>query len=489
MNWNINPVNTVRVAALPAERLGALSLHRCGELLDAIERTTQGIEPLREQCIDALHHAVSNAPDDQARRVALNLKRRVFNNKPLGSQGDAIAAMDSAVRNPLQALLEAESKISQLREQFNEVFESDWQAAILALKPILAEPRCQDALYQTSHEQFELAERFIEHQGPYTKRETIRGATLGRYVFRASTRTTPLGSYSGVAVQVAGQKPAVEQWLTVAKLNLQYLEKALARSLDTSWLMHTNIHLNPLHRVTEGKVIFSRYDRNAANGLQMGELAIDEPLSQLKPALDDHQKLSEVVEHLAQTPAQTAQWREYIERLVRGGLLQVETPRDNTDPAGLQRLAERMEQLQQPDTAAMLRQGSSLLTQWAEAKPAERAELAKPFAKYLQQHSGQQCHPGRLDVANQPAFAAASRTTASHFAPSPSPGSQLRSPRGTSTVVQDLHQCLWCRWSLQKRSGLLAGIDGQPGIDGPHPHHPIATALASRTQPVSGHLL
>ncbi len=203
--WRTSPLALVRVASLPATTLERLAFNRCVALLDERQHLEGALSEEREALSAGLHEAIGALPEHpEARRALINLRRKLYRDQtpnPIEletAQTSLSAALFEAVRRTCSRL----ERLQTLQNEFPRALAEDQLEAQRAVKRLMNEqPQFLAALESVTPALLERVEAYRRAADTDSTLEWRRvESSLGTYLTRSSTKTSPLSQFAWSAL-------------------------------------------------------------------------------------------------------------------------------------------------------------------------------------------------------------------------------------------------------------------------------------------------
>lgn len=308
----------------------AASMARMQVLRERIAALTPGACEVLEQAIRA-------AGDDRdARRALLALKRAVFNGRLAGLDARCAGGQLAALGELAQELTQAEAALPGL-------FEQELARSVERLRVAAADaPALMGGIHYTNPKLYALAERWVRDGATHDAKAARRlQATMLDFAMRAAFKTSPLSSFTPVAVGSWDGQMGTPSDLGARRVRLRVRinHSFLLHALEAVWRDAASLGerfplmLNPTIRCEDGALHWRQLDRAAARhgkfwgtGHPRRQVVLSAPLrvflstaAQMAPPLT----LASVTEALARAlPAQHApEARQFVDTMLALNLL------------------------------------------------------------------------------------------------------------------------------------------------------------------------
>ncbi|WP_437648267.1 lantibiotic dehydratase [Sorangium sp. So ce362] len=394
----IAPWGALRVAGMPADALAGLRLRESPAVERELAAAELELAAARAEAAATLFDVVHRCEDEALRRAALEAKRRLFNGKAVaaGALEGARTAPPEGARAALALVGARAARCAALEERYEATFAAEWIAASERFRQALGSSRLLGGILLSSADHFTTAKKLAEIPGgaPLTSAQQIREATIARYVFRATARTTPFAGFAGVALldlsaspagaSDAPRAPGEARWRSLPQLALARAGELVARAMSSDPAAHAHararlpLRMNPLRRFAAGaapSVVFSR----AGSG-ELMSLGWTPAVARLVEGAEGR-TLEDAARALASDDADERACRDVLEQLIEAGMLEpVSVPMGPT-PAALCAAADALGEIGCAGAPDELRSVARRLEGYATADVEARARLAAELGR------------------------------------------------------------------------------------------------------------
>lgn len=396
--WTLSPWGAVRVAGLPAGTLDGLRLGASASAAAALASAEAALGPLRDQAGHALFEAVRDNGDAATRRVALELKRRVFNAKELSAAHVAQSeVLPVAIRTHVAHVAEAEAHRRALAEAFEDTFAAEWRAISARLRHGLVDERLLGGLVLSSADHLEMARRLtaIAPDAPRKAGQQIRESTIARYVFRAALRTTPFATFASVGLvrwdDTRTRDVARPSLRGVCQLNAPLLGALLEAHTDERMTAQRALRVTPLLRRDPGPPASLVFARAAwtRGGIRMEWQSLGESdavMALLRAA--SGRSTDEMATALASAELDADAWRDAIGQLIGAGFLECTMPEVSLHAGGVAALAEEAAAAGNAALADRLRTVACAVARYPDANAVERERCLAEIGAQIEAPEG-----------------------------------------------------------------------------------------------------
>ncbi|WP_437983461.1 lantibiotic dehydratase [Sorangium sp. So ce117] len=398
----VAPWGALRVAGMPADALAGLRLRESPAVERELAVAELELAAARADAAARMFDVVRGCEDEALRRAALEVKRRLFNEKAVaaGALEGARTAPPEGARAALALVDARAARCAALEERYEATFAAEWIAASERFRKTLGSSRLLGGILLSSADHHTTAQKLAEIPGgaPLTSAQQIREATIARYVFRATARTTPFAGFAGVALLDLSASPegvcsaprtAEEaRWRSLPQLALAHAGELVARAMSSSSFSSSSpaspaahahararlpLRMNPLRRFTAGaapSVVFSR----AGSG-ELMSLGWTPAVARLVEGAEGR-TLEDAARALASDDADERACRDVLEQLVEAGMLEPASVPMGPTPAGLRAAADALGEIGCAGAPDELRSVARRLEDYATADVETRARLA-----------------------------------------------------------------------------------------------------------------
>ncbi|GEM_PF-4397790 len=395
--WQLRPLLLIRVTGLPLSTLDGLAMTEAPAIVARLDALEEEMVAARASAIALLHSLVGGCEDAASRRWALTVKRRLFNAKALRPR-DLEGTPDSAP-SPLAPRLEQihaqERRHALLTLALGQALERERAQISVRLCARVDHPRLVGGILLSSRDHCEVAQGLaaLTSQDPHTAARAIREATIARYLLRATTRTTPFGSFAAAALlpidSEGTPKSEAESptWVRTPQLNLGILGGHILPELNAEALSRLPLRPTPLRKMVaqpSPHILFPRYlpgslDTADSPTCRWSRVPLNLPIVQLLDAVDGA-TAAQAIAALATPERDAAVWKRALEALLAAGLVERIFPACSPTAAGLQDMATAVETLGDRGCGRRLRILGAALQRHAEAPVARRPALVQEIA-------------------------------------------------------------------------------------------------------------
>ena len=369
--FQIGPVAALRIASQPVETLPRLRLVVSRDRAYEVIAAEAPLSVLRDEAIEALFTTISGCEDATLRRAALKAKRRVYNSGSSVENGARVSGdrWPPLVANILEPLRTAERALDSSRTAYEADFAAECADVSGHFRTSLKQPLLVDGILLTSLDHAATAVQLTS--APPKRIAAVKETTLSRYLYRATTRPTPFGSFAGASLFCWAEQDTPPQaegalhWGRHPQLSVDALHSML-RPFARSRLP---VRLTLLRYVSTGFPTRLVFFRPADLASDAGASGSDEWLAlDLTPEVEtllsraDRQAVLDGARALATTGGSEWHWREAIERLIDAGVLESGLLSTVPSPSGLAKLSHAVSQHDPPLAARLHRIGAHLAT-------------------------------------------------------------------------------------------------------------------------------
>ncbi|WP_437714458.1 lantibiotic dehydratase [Sorangium sp. So ce448] len=400
----IAPWGALRVAGMPADALAGLRLRESPAVERELAVAELELAAARADAAARMFDVVRGCEDEALRRAALEVKRRLFNGKAVaaGALEGARTAPPEGARAALALVDARAARCAALEERYEATFAAEWIAASERFRRTLGSSRLLGGILLSSADHYTTAQKLAEipSGAPLTSAQQIREATIARYVFRATARTTPFAGFAGVAlldlsassdgVCSALRTPEEARWRSLPQLALAHAGELVARAMSSSSsspaspAAHAHararlpLRMNPLRRFVAGaapSVVFSR----AGSG-ELMSLGWTPAVARLVEGAEGR-TLEDAARALASDDADERVCRDVLEQLVEAGMLEPASVPMGPTPAALRATADALGEIGCAGAPDELRSVARRLEDYATAGVETRARLAAELGR------------------------------------------------------------------------------------------------------------
>lgn len=408
--WRLEPWGALRVAGLPGNALRDLRLTQSANMVAHLDMAESHLDALREAMVDSLFVAIPGCDDLMQRRAMLALKRKLFAGSPIEpalTRFAAVSDLPATLRAGLADVATAEANVAKLTSNYEALFAEECRTLSDALWRQVKEHHLATRVLLSSSDvahavhKLEIQPPDIASSTPWLKLET----TLARYLFRATTRTTPFGAFTAVALlslldETRGPAAPEDwcgphQWRSVPQVQVGALWDWISDNLNADAAANLPLRATPVRRITPGpipEVEFRvvRSDQPTSGHAEapsrrgaIWQVVRFTPIVQQVMAVADGRSTNEIVDLLAASDEERSSWHDLLESLVQVGLLERVLPRQVSSPRALEELAARFDHLGDGNVARHLRWVAGLLTRYAIAPAEQRLDLHSTLRRGL----------------------------------------------------------------------------------------------------------
>ncbi|WP_437762563.1 lantibiotic dehydratase [Sorangium sp. So ce281] len=398
----IAPWGALRVAGMPADALAGLRLRESPAVERELAVAELELAAARADAAARMFDVVRGCEDEALRRAALEVKRRLFNGKAVaaGALEGARTAPPEGARAALALVDARAARRAALEERYEATFAAEWIAASERFRRTLGSSRLLGGILLSSADHCTTAQKISEipSGAPLTSAQQIREATIARYVFRATARTTPFAGFAGVALlDLSASPPGVcdaprvpraseeARWRSLPQLALAHAGELVARAMSSSQpAAHAHararlpLRMNPLRRFAAGaapSVVFSR----AGSG-ELMSLGWTPAVARLVEGAEGR-TLEDAARALASDGADERACRDVLEQLVEAGMLEPASVPMGPTPAALRAAADALGEIGCAGAPDELRSVARRLEDYATAGVEARARLAAELGR------------------------------------------------------------------------------------------------------------
>ncbi|WP_437611000.1 lantibiotic dehydratase [Sorangium sp. So ce834] len=394
----IAPWGALRVAGMPADALVGLRLRESPAVERELAVAELELAAARADAAARMFDVVRGCEDEALRRAALEVKRRLFNGKAVaaGALEGARTAPPEGARAALALVDARAARCAALEERYEATFAAEWIAASDRFRQTLGSSRLLGGILLSSADHWTTAQKLAEipSGAPLTSAQQIREATIARYVFRATARTTPFAGFAGVALLdlsasppggcSAPRTPEEARWRSLPQLALAHAGELVARAMSSQPAAHAHgrarlpLRMNPLRRFVAGaapSVVFSR----AGSG-ELMSLGWTPAVARLVEGAEGR-TLEDAARALASDDDDERACRDVLEQLVEAGMLEPESVPMGPTPAALRAAADALGEIGCAGAPDELRSVARRLEDYATADVETRARLAAELGR------------------------------------------------------------------------------------------------------------
>ncbi|MGW8390007.1 lantibiotic dehydratase [Pseudoduganella sp. HUAS MS19] len=396
----LHPHIVLRVAGEPCAHWQQLHDGAAAASLEHMHALRQRMAQLAAPACAAIEQAVCRAGAARAaRRELLAAKRAAFNGQALRLGDDLLQAWFAPPQRALLAgLADLAGQLHAAEREFAAVFEQEAARALQRLRTAARQaPALMAGIHYSNPALFGLLERWLHDAEPPDSKSARRlQATLLEFAMRAAFKTSPLSSFTLVAVASwrDGAGDGGDLGARAARLALRFNHSQLLHVLEALWRTPQHLgdafplQLNPTIRREGGRLHWQQLAcTEARHGKFWGaahpqrSAALSAPLQVFlatMAALDEPLTLASAAQALARAlPAQhAAEARQFVDSMLSLNLLHPYWPRYQQDDLldDMLRLAPALA----PQAGGALRQGAVRLRALAQSYP--QASLAQRVA-------------------------------------------------------------------------------------------------------------
>ncbi|WP_437326664.1 lantibiotic dehydratase [Sorangium sp. So ce381] len=403
----VAPWGALRVAGMAADALVGLRLRESPAVERELAVAELELAAARADAAARMFDVVRGCEDEALRRAALEVKRRLFNGKAVaaGALEGARTAPPEGARAALALVGARAARCAALEERYEATFAAEWLAASERFRQTLGSSRLLGGILLSSADHWTTAQKLAEipSGAPLTSAQQIREATIARYVFRATTRTTPFAGFAGVALlDLSASPPGVgdaaraphahgeARWRSLPQLALAHAGELVARAMSSSSSSPADpaahalararlpLRMNPLRRFAAGaapSVVFSR----AGSG-ELMSLGWTPAVARLVEGAEGR-TLEDAARALASDDADERACRDVLEQLVEAGMLEPASVPMGPTPAALRAAADALGEIGCAGAPDELRSAARRLEDYATADVETRARLAAELGR------------------------------------------------------------------------------------------------------------
>ncbi|CAN99242.1 hypothetical protein predicted by Glimmer/Critica [Sorangium cellulosum So ce56] len=400
----IAPWGALRIAGMPADALAGLRLRESPAVERELAVAELELAAAREDAAARMFDVVRGCEDEALRRAALEVKRRLFNGKAVaaGALEGARTAPPEGARAALALVDARAARCAALEERYEATFAAEWIAASERFRQTLGSSRLLGGILLSSADHYTTAQKLAEipSGAPLTSAQQIREATIARYVFRATARTTPFAGFAGVALlDLSASPPDVgdapraprtprtsdeARWRSLPQLALAHAGELVARAISSQPAAHAHararlpLRMNPLRRFAAGaapSVVFSR-----ARSGEVMSLGWTPAVARLVEGAEGR-TLEDAARALASDDADERACRDVLEQLVEAGMLEPASVPVGPTPAALRAAADALGEIGCAGAPDELRSVARRLEDYATAGVETRARLAAELGR------------------------------------------------------------------------------------------------------------
>ncbi|MYN04199.1 hypothetical protein GTP41_19070 [Pseudoduganella sp. DS3] len=396
----LHPHMVLRVAGEPCADWQHLHDGATAASLAHMQALRERLAHLAHAACRAIEHAVFLAGEERAaRRDLLAAKRAAFNGQPF-HLGERLLCdwFAPAQRALLGEVAQLAGQLQAAEQGFAAVFEAEAGRALQRLRAAASQaPALMGGIHYSNPALYRLLQRWLHEPQPGdSKSERRLQATLLDFAMRAAFKTSPLSSFTLVAVArwQEGAGAGCDLGARTARLALRFNHSLLLHVLEAVWRSPQSLGdafplvLNPTIRREDGVLHWQQLARTDAGhgkfwgaGHPQRSVPLSAPLQAFLStvaALDAPFTLASATQALARVlPAQhAAEARQFVETMLALNLLHPQWPRYQQDDA-LSDLLRLAPALAAPGGAALLAAGAQMQ---AQARPYEQADLAQRVA-------------------------------------------------------------------------------------------------------------
>jgi hypothetical protein len=339
------PYFICRVAGISAQSVEQLRACESAKLFEALYTLEKQLHLGKEKIIGLIYNAVSTAKDGESRNTLLQLKRDLYNLRPLPRKHVAsfLALLPAAVANEVSAFMQKLEECECVRSELEKVYSAEERKVRRRFQALIDDADFKRGLLLSSQSLFSSLERYAagDDAGLRAKQEQIERGLL-RYFSRMAMKISPFATFCALIPGefrrgAAGEKleQTVFEFLGDPRRKKSFIR--MNKSLYGVLLEHLksrpavknflNVELNPTIRVQEnkfvflslvnGREVFQRLQKNAALNLIM-ETFDKQP----------HLPLLQMIDALCENPKVEASREEaghYFDKLLEIGFLRFRT--------------------------------------------------------------------------------------------------------------------------------------------------------------------
>lgn len=201
-DWRLAEPFMLRIAGLPFDTVAELEFPTTTAWARAVLDAEDAAVVARQSLADPLTEAVGRCADEGVRRLLVGLRRDVFNLRPL-RPGPAVTAALAALgpddAATLEGLVAGARRLTELREEGEEVLAAELRDRRAALRRLATEPALRLGLQLSSPSLDRYADRYLAEPGDRPGKRARRvERSLLEYLLRTACKTSPFSTLTSV---------------------------------------------------------------------------------------------------------------------------------------------------------------------------------------------------------------------------------------------------------------------------------------------------
>ncbi|MFN1215948.1 lantibiotic dehydratase [Chryseobacterium kwangjuense] len=342
MNLNILPYIFTRYAALPVESLQKLTLSNIEDQLNQWATMTEYAQSCNEKLCDQLYTLIQESSDDKERKLLLNLKRSVFNQRQ--NARDLAEKIPSetfdSIRDLWNEWLSADLKYKEFKQALEKNFHEQLFSHRKNIQDLAGEYPFKNGVLLSSKDLYEQLENFrgADVQSLSKDQERMEFSVL-RYLTRMAYKTSPFSTFTYLGLTKINSETDLkihdpEIPSSKIRLNnklLKRIKKLMERHPDLQGLLFVNTNSSILE--TDDRFSFLM---NCANIEVFQEIQASGVNRYIKEFIHDAQEnisLISLIELLStQIEADFSELKHYVLKLVDSGFLELTLECSEIDP-------------------------------------------------------------------------------------------------------------------------------------------------------------
>ena len=198
---NVFPYALIRIGGGSYEDLETLHLDQTLSLLKQMTENDQHIVALRDQLVDAIFASVEGIEDERAQKKMINLKRDVFNGRPLSEAKVAFLNEHLGADAPLSDYVAAMAKTAELMTQGEASYKEETTAVRVQLQRLAGTENLRKGLVLSSQSLLKASERYAQRDVKKLKKQHFKTElSLLKYLTRIHGKTSPFSTFTHLAM-------------------------------------------------------------------------------------------------------------------------------------------------------------------------------------------------------------------------------------------------------------------------------------------------
>lgn len=342
MNLNILPYIFTRHAALPVQSLKKLTHSNIEDQLKQWEAMTEYAQSCNEKLCDQLYTLIQESSDDKERKLLLNLKRSVFNQRQ--NAKDLAEKIPSETFDSIRDLWNEWLDTNQKYKEFEQLWEKNFHNQLWShrnnIQELAGEYPFKNGVLLSSKDLYEQLENFrtAEVQSLNKDQERMEFSVL-RYLTRMAYKTSPFSTFTYLGLteitSETGSKvhdPEIPN--SKIRLNnkiLKRIKKLMERHPDLQGLLFVNTNSSILE--TDERFSFLMNCANIEVFQEIQASGVNRYIKELIHNTQENISLTSLIKQLsAQIEADFSELKHYILKLVDSGFLELTLECSEIDP-------------------------------------------------------------------------------------------------------------------------------------------------------------